>query len=398
MARSSIRIVSCVSLLALGGCSFASDTLFPPVTDEESKPVAVNTVQTTEASYTEIQAPAENVPPAPKMHPQVQPEVKAIPNPYRKFDAETIPGRKVAVLRNELNGLQNTINKRADNLTSMRDKIAADASRYHATVAFINSKLQVGTTPGNPIMVENWYKAVNDLETLNQDVIALGQLASQVTSDSAMTSYLLDSVRATYSLSGALDQDHRNLRRLEDETNQTSILIERLLSEINNDVTRQQQYVSNERKNVNTLSLAIRDGQLYGSSLSDPLAMAGNTAANLSPAGIGAQASYGSLPQANIANRRPLMTIRFDRRDVSYEQALYQAAKRALERNPEVIFDLVAVTPSAGGMAAGVYDARRYAENVMRSLVNMGFPANRIKLSAMGSPRAKSSEVLIFVR
>ena len=212
-----------------------------------------------------------------------------------------------------------------------------------------------------------------------------------------MTSYLLDSVRATYSLSGAVDQDHRNLRRLEDETNQTSILIERLLSEINNDVTRQQQYVANERKNINTLSLAIRDGQLYGNSLSDPLAMAGNAVNNLSAAG-GAKASYGSLPQANIANRRPLMTIRFDRRDVSYEQALYQAAKRALERNPDVIFDLVAVTPSSSGMAAGVYDARRYAENVMRSLVNMGFPANRIKLSAMGAPKAKSSEVMIFVR
>lgn len=393
MTRSSFYIISCFSLLTISGCSFASDTLFPPVTEPDN-PTQINNVQTSDAAYSEekTQNINKNVIP---VTPQKQ--NNEYTSPYQKLNLETVPGKKVATLKSELNSLQNTINKRADDLASLRDKISDDASRYHETVAFINSKLQVGTTPGNPIMVENWYKAVEQLENLNQDVIALGQLASQVTSDSAMTSYLLDSVRATYSLSGAVDQDHRNLRRLEDETNQTSILIERLLSEINNDVTRQQQYVANERKNINTLSLAIRDGQLYGNSLSDPLATAGNMLNNLSAA-PGTKASYGSLPLANVDNRKPLMTIRFDRRDVSYEQALYQTAKRALERNPDVIFDVVAVTPSASGVAAGVYDARRYAENVMRSLVKMGFPANRIKLSAMGSSKAKSSEVLIFVR
>ena len=41
--------------------------------------------------------------------------------------------------------------------------------------------------------------------------------------------------------------------------------------------------------------------------------------------------------------RRPLVVIRFDRANVPYEQALYTAVSRALERRPQALFDLVAV-------------------------------------------------------
>ena len=47
---------------------------------------------------------------------------------------------------------------------------------------------------------------------------------------------------------------------------------------------------------------------------------------------------------------RPLVVIRFDRRNVKY-QVLYDAVSRALERRPNARFELVAVSPRAGSTA-----------------------------------------------
>ena len=92
---------------------------------------------------------------------------------------------------------------------------------------------------------------------------------------------------------------------------------------------------------------------------------------------------------------------RFDRPDVEYQQALYTAVNRALERRPQAVFDLVAVAPSRGSAsqaAANTTAARRNAENVLRSLSNMGLPASRVSMSAMSSADAQTSEVHLYVR
>src|SRR3546814_4145350 len=57
--------------------------------------------------------------------------------------------------------------------------------------------------------------------------------------------------------------------------------------------------------------------------------------------------------------------LRFDRPDVEYQQALYTAVNRALERRPQAVFDLVAVAPSRGSAAqaaANTTTARRNAD------------------------------------
>ncbi|WP_052711731.1 hypothetical protein [Elstera litoralis] len=99
--------------------------------------------------------------------------------------------------------------------------------------------------------------------------------------------------------------------------------------------------------------------------------------------------------------RRPLVVIRFDRPNVVYEQALYNAVSQALERRPDVSFDLVAVSPTRGGAgpaALAANQARRSAEQVMRSLTDMGLPPNRLALSSSNSPTVDANEVQLFVR
>ena len=99
-----------------------------------------------------------------------------------------------------------------------------------------------------------------------------------------------------------------------------------------------------------------------------------------------------SVTPAVMGDRRPLVVIRFDKPDVAYEPALYQALSRALERRPGAVFDLVAVSPTGASAAA----AKQRADAVLKSMTGMGLPSDRVAESASAS--AKSPEVHIYVK
>ncbi|NIR46586.1 MAG: hypothetical protein GWM93_14615, partial [Gemmatimonadetes bacterium] len=88
------------------------------------------------------------------------------------------------------------------------------------------------------------------------------------------------------------------------------------------------------RDNLGTLSLAIKNGELYGRSLAN---RAYSTVAAVDGRTGLATDNTGGEP-AQVAQQRPLVVIRFDRKDVDYEQALYTAVSRALERRPNATF------------------------------------------------------------
>ncbi|MBN2751377.1 MAG: hypothetical protein JXQ84_01590 [Rhodospirillaceae bacterium] len=373
MAFSQIRVLLIGSALLLGGCSFTSDSLFPSLGSEDSS------------------APGDAGSPDAAKGP-VLGTTNFEPGPVTPgAPTGTFVGRKVQAFRGDLAALKSIISQRNATLQTLRTQTSRAAASYHELVGAINARLQVGSTPGNPILVANWRRAQELMNAMSADVAKLSQLSTEVSSDSAMAAYLLDSVRASYSLSGAIEEDHRQLRVLEDDTNQTVVLIERLLKELNGDISRQQQYVANERGNLNVLSASVQSGQMYGSGVS------AYTSRPTSDADV-APARFGSM---DVANRRPLVVIRFDRANVSYEQALYQAVSQALERRPAARFDLVAVSPSAaspGQSALGANSARRNAESVMRSLSGMGLPASRVEMAATTSAQARGNEVHLYLR
>ena len=138
------------------------------------------------------------------------------------------------------------------------------------------------------------------------------------------------------------------------------------------------------------MSLAVKNGELYGTSL-----------VNRAFAQSQALASATAQSSGPVIGERPLVVIRFDRPDIPYQQALYNAVSRALERKPNASFDLVAVTPKRGSAAQTAINStqtKRNAEAVLRTLADMGLPANRVKLSATTSPDVEANEVQIFVR
>jgi hypothetical protein len=298
----------------------------------------------------------------------------------------TIVGKKVGELRGSLDGLDGSVRNESATLESLRASTRANAADYYTSLAAIDAKLQVGTTTGNPILVAEWQQAQGKLETLSQDVGQLNNLSTQIAGSASQAAYLLESVRATFGLSGAVDEDHVRLAALEDDVNRTVVTIDRLLNEVSGDLNRQSTYVAAERRNLQTLSLAINNGELYGESLANkPYVSA--------PGGP-------QSPRGSHDSGRPLVVIRFDRSNVNYQHAVYQAASQALDRYPQASFDVVAVSPEGSNPAEGALaseEAKRNADAVARTLAQMGLPTGRIQMSAITSTAANSTEVRIYV-
>jgi len=256
-----------------------------------------------------------------------------------------------------------------------------------AITGAISGKLQVGTTPGNPGLVQAWQEAQGSLDSIDNDIGQMNALSTDVAGNAAYVAYLQDSVRAAFGVSGAVDEDHRQLRMLQDQVAQTNVNVDRLLSQISQDTARQNEFLGTERSNLTSLASAVSRGEFVGTTL------ASHT--------IPAPAQPTLPPGAGAASGRPLVVIRFDRPNVNYEQALYQAASKALEVRPNAAFDVVGVAPSGGTPAQVALNgdiARTNADRVVRSLLGMGLPADRVSTSQSTDAGIQANEVRIFVR
>ncbi|HWA70057.1 MAG TPA: hypothetical protein VG821_09510 [Rhizomicrobium sp.] len=294
-------------------------------------------------------------------------------------DTGTAVNKTIQSLRAQVAGLQSRLAGNSAQLSNLRNAGAGAAGAYQEAKAHITTRLQVGTTRGNPELVAEWNTAQGQLDALSGNINALNTLGNDVTSDSSTAHYALDQISATFNVSGAVDEDHRQLQLLEDETSQTIVMIDRLLKEIADATQRQTAYVATERANLTVLSASIKSGELYGS---------GATALS----GTGLQMAGGSTP---------LVVVKFDRPDVDYQQILYAALNQALQNRPGASFQVVAVSPTRGTAASvqiAQSTARRHAQDVMRSMTDMGVPATRLAVASTTDPAASSSEVRVFVR
>ena len=321
----------------------------------------------------------------------------------------TFVGLKVQSLRTDLGQFQGNVARHTAELTSARQSLSSTSSSYFSLIALINSRLQAGTTPGNPQLVAQWGQAQSTLDQMNTGVARLNSISNEVAGDSSFGNYLLNEIRAAYNLQGGVESDRDQLKQLETQTTSSLAQVDQLLNALSDEITRQSSYVAGERNNLVTLALAIQNGQLYGPSLANRQFATATAAApsRHAPAPAPRAAapapsrSAAAAPAAPGAGDRPLVVIRFDQANVDYEQPLYTAVSRALERKPSATFTIQAVAPNAGTAAAVAVNAntsRQNAENVLRSLTNMGLPADRVSLAATMSPDIQSNEVRVFVR
>lgn len=376
------RPVAITAALLLASCSFVDEQLLPPLTgDPAPAKTAIAAPAGTEKAAAMPSDPTATQPamPTPAAAPAQAsrfqlPEVTSAPS------TGTVVGQRVEALRDNLRALQARINQSSGEFEAIEASTTETSQRYHGTMAAINARLQIGTTKGNPILINQWNEAQGDLEQIAADVSKMNSLANTVAEDAGEVGFLLESVQSAFELSGAIEEDHRQLTVLEDETSRTSVLANRLLSQLTNDINRQTAYVGTERMNLTNTSIAIKNGGFLGTSAGSRNYLQTATA------------------EPAAAERQALVIIRFDREDVAYEQALYDAVSRAMQERPQSNFDVVSVAPLNGNLASNQAQSVRNAERVLRSLTDMGLPASRIKLSSTANANVAANEVHVYVR
>jgi len=370
--------------IALAGC----EALWP--TTEAPDPVAPSA---------QTAAPAQASQPAPLATPQIPPPAAAAPPAAQPAVAsaavatpavgQTFVGRKVDEIQGDLSKLQGGVTDIRGRAAAIMEQGRASADRYHALVAAITARLQQGTTPGNPILVAQWNQAQTALESIASVTPQVTVLSNDAAEQAAFGQFVLNQVQATYGLSGAVDEDHIRLRAVEDQVHQSVVDIDRTLNELSQDISRQNIYVNGERQNMTTLSLAIKNGELYGSSLA--------TQAFTQTENLARASARAALPQSGD---QPLVIVRFDRPNVQYQQALFSAVSQALSRKPNATFDLLAVSPAQGNAASVALNsaaAQRNAEDVLRTLTDMGVSSSRVQLLS-STDAVANNEVHVFVR
>ena len=174
------------------------------------------------------------------------------------FDSiETMTSGKIKEIEAEMYDLQGQIADTADQLQSLETVGQDLAASYYAAVATINTQLQSGTTPGNPRLKRRLTLAEDSLDTLSGNVADFNQMAVKISDLASVSNFLNQQARSAYSLSGSIEEDHVRLAQLEDALSNTATAVERLLNNVNDNITRAAAYMSSERANLRTLALAI---------------------------------------------------------------------------------------------------------------------------------------------
>jgi len=311
--------------------------------------------------------------------------------------SDTMVSRKIGSIHQELGELQSDLAKLSERLLMLEKVNQEKAANYYADTATISTQLQSGTTPGNPRLLQKLANAQDSLDNLAKNVNDFNDLAIEVTKAGSVASYLLEGTRAAYGLTGAVEEDHVQLAQLEDSVNNTVIIIDRIQNNVNDDITRASAYLTTERSNLRTMSLAVADGDLFGKALSTrPFT---STAKQTETVALAKAADPAQAP--SVLNPRPLVKIRFDKADVNYEQPVYLALTEAMEKYPSSRFELVAVHPSQGNAAQVAIEStksRRNAEKVLRSMTQMGLPMEKLDISYSSSEAVTDNEVHIYIR
>jgi hypothetical protein len=342
----------------------------------------------------------------------------------------TVVGNRALELRDSILRLRASVNLNSNEFAILRTSGAAGAVQYHSTVAAITARLQNGTTRGNPILLRQWEEANNSLEEVTSSLTRLNSLQTAVEADASMASYLLESVQAAFQLSGAVDEDHDQLKLLRDEVSRLVVQLDYLRNQTTSDIERQATYLTTERSNLQALAFAISRGELLGNSIANRPVVVNTSPVVSMPTGYPAPSPMASpsmpvtpggaspmspreymqesgqmipAPDSAMAPSigRLLVLIRYNQPHVEYEQQLSKAVGTAVERRPNAEFSIVAVSPSSGDpadLAKEQQEARRNAEAVKRSLVQLGLSPSRISVAAAQIQTAQTPEVHVYIR
>lgn len=300
----------------------------------------------------------------------------------------TYVGQRIVEMQGEFNKLDSDIKKGEDNFEELKFNGIKSAENYHSIVAAIAARLQIGTTPGNPILLSQYEQAQTVLSEVGAQGQNLVDVGNKIALYSTRVSYLLEQARSAKKLRGAVDEDHRNLSFFQDSLKRRNVDVLRTLEELNETVRRRDIFLAAERRRLTQLANAISVGESFGLGL-------GNL--NSLPATNDETANEGRRSENNVSPN-PIAIFRINEQE-NYEQNLFGAISATLDKAPKSKFTLVAVSSSAGNpseQAQRAANARNDVSKLISSLVSMGMPVDRISVSSVSVASIENTEIRLY--
>ena len=363
-------------------CSGVQEYVFPSLSDEEvvAPPALEDVPQTIEAAQ---ESGSQEIPPSQYAPPIAQPEVA-----YDTGPTGTFVGGKINQFRADLSSIQNAISSHNNDFLRFKDLVDEQTSVYQGLSSAIRSRLQIGTTPGNPILVGQWNDAQRALEDIQNNVNNLQIVNNRVTADAALITHLKNAIDSSFFISGAIDEDHNQLKVLNDDVKRTSVLYARLMDELEQKISREIMILNDERQYMKKLAEDVEVGK-FGGRVSAPPTTTSNSQ----------EKSKKSIDTVNIAPLNydnAILVIKFDDTNFDYSTALFESISNALEQMPSANFEVVAVSPTGGASFSD--KARQRASEVFSKIVEMGVPSERMSLTSSNSTTAQAEEVHIYLK
>ena len=379
-----LKLPTFLLMLFTYSCSGVQEYVFPSLSDEEVvAPPALEevpqTIETVQDTGSQEIPPSQYAPP-----PVSQPEVA-----YDTGPTGTFVGGKINQFRADLSSIQNAISSHNNDFLRFKDLVDEQTSVYQGLSSAIRSRLQIGTTPGNPILVGQWNDAQRALEDIQNNVNNLQIVNNRVTADAALITHLKNAIDSSFFISGAIDEDHNQLKVLNDDVQRTSVLYARLMDELEQKISREIMILNDERQYMKMLAEDVEVGK-FGGRVSSPPTTSSN---------IQEQAKPKSIDTVNIAPLNydnAILVIKFDDTNFDYSTALFESISNALEQMPSANFEVVAVSPTGGASFSD--KARQRASEVFGKIVEMGVPSERMSLTSSNSTTAQAEEVHIYLK
>lgn len=333
-ARAFAVIATCTALAA---CSTMTGTLFPEKPPNPTAPATTVLPQAGTSFFTPIPvAPAAS--------------------------SGTPQGERIVQLRSRLIAIQGEISARNASLSEIRQRLAGDGALYRIA----KGEIMASPTPPPASM----QKAQAAIDRLNAGTTALDGEMRVFAKGAAEANKLMNESAA---VKDGTEEDRSQLNTLRGQIGHTANQLDRLVNEISNEWALQSAFLAKERAALATL---------------------GSTSSTATVMTVpGTSGAPGSASAALLA-QPAFVTIKFDRPNVSYRDALAQAVSAAKRRNPATAFDIVGIT--AGRTIAPEATAR--AQEVANTMSTLGVePAKMRLLSALNST-AQAHEVRIYAR
>ncbi len=372
--------------LSTYSCAGVQDVVFPSLSDEEV--VAPPALEDVPATIESAESPTQEIPPSQYAQPPVgQPQVA-----YDTGPTGTFVGGKINQFRADLSSIQNAVSSHNNDFLRFKDLVDEQTSVYQGLSSAIRSRLQIGTTPGNPILVGQWNDAQRALEDIQNNVNNLQIVNNRVTADAALITHLKNAINSSFFISGAIHEDHNQLKVLNDDVQRTSVLYARLMDELEEKISREIQILNAERQYMKELSADVEVGKFGGRVSAPPTRSSQSTGAQK----IEEQGSIDTIKIAPLNYDNAILVIKFDDTNFDYSTALFESISNALEQMPSASFEVVAVSPTGG--ASFAEKARQRASEVFNKVVEMGVPSERVSLASSNSTTAQAEEVHIYLK